>query len=133
LDFAITSGMRTDLASQAAAVPEIVFHNYEHTKREYKQTNRLCSEAGFIFIPMVVEAHAGGWSKTARAVLDWIAAQAAAAQHGDPSTVSLKIAQRISCVLHRENARAILRRAPAAVLSGRAPPSGWDSLDTTWQ
>jgi hypothetical protein len=106
LDFAVTSGMRADLARQVAAMPELVFQNYEQAKRDYKQTHRLCSEAGFLFVPMVVEAHAGGWSKTARGVLDWIAAQAAAIQHEDPSRVSLKIAQRISCVLHRENARA---------------------------
>ena len=31
-----------------------------------------------------------------------------------PRNVSLRIAQRISCSLHRENARAILRRSPSS-------------------
>jgi hypothetical protein len=59
--------------------------------------------------------------------------QAAAVHHESPSTVSLKIAQRISCVLHRENARAVLRRTPAVVSYNTSPPSGWDSLDGIWQ
>jgi hypothetical protein len=133
LDFAVTSGMRSDLVRQVVGLPESVFQQYEQTKREYKQTHRLCSDAGFLFVPMVVEAHAGGWSKTARVVLDWIAAQGAAVHHENPSTVSLKIAQRISCVLHRENARAVLRRTPTVVSNSTTPPSGWDSVDDTWQ
>jgi hypothetical protein len=43
----------------------------------YKQTGSLCSQAGFLFVPLFIEAHAGGLSKTARGVLDWIAVQAA--------------------------------------------------------
>jgi hypothetical protein len=118
---------------QVIELPELVFQQYEQTKREYKQTQTLCSEAGFLFVPMVVEAHAGGLSKTARGVLDWIATQAAAVHHENPSTVSLKIAQRISCVLHRENARAVLKRTPGVVPNNMASPSGWDMLDGTWQ
>jgi hypothetical protein len=133
LDFAVTSGMRSDLVRQVVDLPELVFQQYEKTKREYKDTHRLCSEAGFLFVPMVVEAHAGGLSKTSRAMLEWIAAQAAAVHHECPSKVSLKIAQRISCVLHRENARAVLRRTPVVVSNDMMPPSGWDSLEGIWQ
>jgi hypothetical protein len=133
LDFAVTSGMRSDLIRQVTSAPEVVFQQYEQAKRTYKDTDQLCSEAGFLFVPMVVEAHAGGWSKTARNMLDWIALQAAAAHHEDPSAVSLRIAQRISCVLHRENARAVLRRTRELVASDMAPPSGWDAAEGLWQ
>ena len=77
------------------------------------------------FVPMVVEAHGGGWSPLARATLDWISKHQASCHNDDPAAISLKIAQRISCTLHRENARAILQRAPVAV-SSPFPPSGWD-------
>jgi hypothetical protein len=133
LDFAVTSGLRADLMRQVATSPELVFSSYEQAKREYKQTNTLCSEAGFRFVPMVVEAHGGGFSKTVRGMIDWIAVQAAAIHHECPSKVSLKIAQRMSCILHRETARAILRRTAPTAAPDRAPPSGWDCLGGTWQ
>ena len=34
---------------------------------------------------------------------------------GSPTDISLRIAQRISCTFHRENARAVLRRSPGSV------------------
>ena len=125
LDFAVTSGMRADLFRQAAEAPEVAFQRYEQYKRDYKQTESACKAAGFRFIPMVLEAHAGGWSPTARGVLDWIARQAAAASGDEQHAVSLRIAQRLSCVLHRENARAILNRSRSA--EAPKPPSGWDN------
>ena len=59
---------------------------------------------------MIVEAHGGGWSPTFRRVIDWISKSSALANNEEQSSVSLLVAQRISCSLRRENARAILRR-----------------------
>ena len=59
---------------------------------------------------MVLETHGGGWSPTFRRMVDWVARSAAACTHEDAASVSFKIAQRISCSLQRENARAILKR-----------------------
>jgi hypothetical protein len=132
LDFAVTSGMRSDRFREAATSPEAAFQRYEKLKREYKQTEQSCSSAGFRFVPMVLEAHAGGWGPSARVVLDWLAQQVAAAQHVEPHAASLKIAQRLSCVLHRENARAVLRRK-RAVEASCPLPSGWDSPAEGWQ
>ena len=131
LDFAVTSGMRADVFRVAAVSPETVFHRYERHKREYKHTADSCEAAGFRFTPMVLEAHGGGWSSLARGTFDWIARQTAAVQFEDPSTTALKMAQRISVSLHRENARAILKRA--VVLEGRAQPGGWDDPGDEWQ
>jgi hypothetical protein len=95
--------------------------------REYKQTANLCAEAGFVFKPMFIEARAGGMSKIVRGVLDWIAVQSAAAHHLEHrSAVSLRITQHISCILHRETARAILRPTGEATSTCRSLPSGWD-------
>ena len=132
LDFAVTSGMRSDRFREAATSPEAAFQRYEKLKREYKQTEQSCSSAGFRFVHMVLEAHAGGWGPSARVVLDWLAQQVAAAQHIEPHAASLKIAQRLSCVLHRENARAVLRRK-RAVEASCPLPSGWDSPAEGWQ
>ena len=49
-----------------------------------------------------------------------------------PRDVSFRIAQRSSCTLHRENARAILRRSPAAV-NGSSGLTGDQVSGTGWQ
>ena len=62
-----------------------------------------------------------------RHTFDWLAKAQAASQHEDPSIVSLRIAQRISCTLQAENARAILQRT-VGPSSAERPPSGWDEI-----
>ena len=59
---------------------------------------------------MVVESHAGGWGKEARKVFATIAQATAAASPVDTSTISDQLVQRLSCLLQRENARAVLCR-----------------------
>ena len=110
LDFAVTSGLRNDLYRAVAEDAGTVFAEYESFKRQYKSTDQLCHNQGLCFTPMVLEAHGGGWSPLVRGVVDWIAQKSAAVHNERPSAISLKVAQRISCTLQRENARAILRR-----------------------
>ena len=124
-DFAVTSGMQSLVFRSAAAQPEFVFQRYEQMKREYKSTARICTDAGFHFVPLVYEAHAGGWSPLAQATVDWLAKEAAASHGEEGPAVALRIAQRISATLRRENARAILRRSPQNAEQG-AQPSDWD-------
>ena len=127
LDFACTSGMRGDFLLRSREDGSAVFPLYEDYKRHHKNTDEHCKQAGFKFTPFVLEAHGGGWSPLARAVVDKIAkAQSAAWQEGqEPS--SLRIAQRISCSLQRENARAVLRRLiPPAAVQGVA---GWGGAE----
>ena len=66
--------------------------------------------------------------KLARVVVAWIASESRTARGlatDLPRDKSLRIAQRISCTLHRENARAILRRSPLSVNGDKVPSTGW--------
>ena len=127
LDFAVTSGMRSDLFRASAEAPHLAFEQYDRFKRRYGQTEQLCTTAGFRFVPVVFEAHAGGWSPMARGLFDWLAREAAARHNEDAGSVSLRIAQRISVALHRENARAILFR-DAEPEPQASPAGGWDGV-----
>ena len=118
LDFAVTSGMRGDLMQVAEHSPEEVVSKYEEFKKTYKNALQQCLGQGFDFTPFIFEAHSGSWSLTARRVLDRLASQQ---KHLERTTVedpSLRIAQRISISLHRENARAVLRRVADPVQPG---------------
>ena len=117
LDFACTSGMRADRLREACENPSGVASAYAQFKRDFappgetETTEQLCKAEGFRFVPMVVEAHGGGWSPLTRSTIDSISRTQASCIHEDFASVSLKVAQRISRTLHKENARAILRRA----------------------
>ena len=115
----------------AASAPQLLLEKYEERKREYQHTGTQYAATGLQFTPMVVEAHGGGWSSLARGALDWVSRRVAAARGERPADASLRIAQRMSCTLHRENARAILRRA--VVAAPTAPVSGWAAGIDAWQ
>ena len=110
---------------------------YEDVKRQFRphgeteSTERLCERQGFRFLPIVLEAHAGGWATEARRVFGSVARQVAASCRDDREASSLGIAQRISIALHRENARAVLRRLldVVAVPAASAWEPGGDALD----
>ena len=129
LDFAISSGMQSELFHPVAQTPGLVFQRYNDLKRSFQGTARTCEAQGFMFTPVVFEAHGGGWSPLARASIDWISKQLSLALNEDPAAVSLQIAQRISCTLQRENARAVLRRS-AAPKGSSFLPSGWEDPDS---
>lgn len=121
LDFACTSGLRFDRLQLSRETPELVLAKYEDAKRQYKApgeaetTDALCTNQGLRFVPMVIEAHSGGWSKTAREVLDGVAKSVATHWREDNEIASLAIAQRLSVTLHRENARAVVGRRQEAM------------------
>ena len=110
LDFACTSGLRSDLLLASATDPANIFGQYENYKRNYLDTERLAREAGFAFIPMICEAHSGAWSSIARQTLDVISAAVASSTGVSKNNASLRLAQRTSIALHRANARAVLQR-----------------------
>ena len=104
LDFAVTSGMRHDREAAVLADPEGAIAAYEELKRGFQPpgaelpTEEACLRAGFRFIPMVMEAHGGGWGAGARGVIGAISRCVAAARNVEPSVASLELAQRISIV-----------------------------------
>ena len=75
LDFACTSGLRADVARKAIENPD-------------ETTEALCQRQGLKFIPMVIEAHGGGWSRTARQALDKIARHVQATRNTEAEAAS---------------------------------------------
>ena len=84
-------------------------------------------EAGFVFTPMICEAHSGAWAPNARRVLDRVSRGMAACSGEETEVVSLRLAQRISVALHRANARAILKRTTWKELEEAASETWVDS------
>lgn len=69
-----------------------------------------------------MESHGGSWSSTTRNIIGRVAAGQSSAWNEDGEEASLRIAQRMSVALHRENVRAVLKRTLAAVaVVGLAP------------
>ena len=127
LDFACSSAMRSDYLQNVPDDPTRIFEQYEALKRTHNQTDQDCEAAGFDFTPMVVEAHSGAWSTTAKRVWDMIAKAQSASWNEDGDVSSLRIAQRLSIALHRENARAVLRRVPPEEETPSSP-SAWHEM-----
>ena len=116
LDFACTSSLQSARLLDSVHNPSAVLTSYEQFKRDFKPhreddaTEVQCTRQGLCFIPMVIESHSGGWGKEARQVLDAIAKHISASGNAqEEEAASLRIAQRLSITLLRENARTILR------------------------
>ena len=112
LDFAVTSGLRTDLLEQTAADGSSCLTSYEAFKNSFMDTAAHCASEGIAFVPMVLEAHSGAWGPTATKV--WLKLGKAISLISGESTAieALRILQNLGLTLQRETARAILRRSP---------------------
>ena len=73
-------------------------------------TQRQCIDEGFNFIPMVLEAVGGGWGPSASKVFLEIAKTKSQLTGESKNKVLTQIHQNLGTILHRENARAVLRR-----------------------
>ena len=112
--------------SAASVDPGAVFGAYEAFKRSFLNTEASCAEQGLKFLPFVVEAHGGGLAAGARRVCAFIAKSSAAQNADEVDSHSAELLRRITISVHRENARAVLRRLPGGTLSApSADPSGW--------
>ncbi len=111
-DFAVTSGLRLDTVADSARGPDAVLTRYEDHKCIHQDTKAQCQSQGITFVPMVMEAVGGGWGRVARGVWSELAKSSALAM-GELQTeqsCAAMLRQRLSMTLHRENARACLRR-----------------------
>ena len=107
LDFAVTSGLRAAYADN----PGSATAQYEVFKRSHLNTERVCSSEGLGFTPMVVEAVGGFWGPASKSIFTGIA-KAKSMITGEPVDMLLgQLRQRLGVVLHRENARAIVKRS----------------------
>ena len=127
IDFAVTAGLRDPTIGADEATVASLFHDYETHKRNHLDTDEQCRRQGLAFLPFVIDAHAGGLSPLARRTLASAAKAIATATHSDPASVALRIAQRISCSLQRETARAVLRRQ-GDVVGSATTATGWDAV-----
>ena len=72
----------------------------------------LCQQKGITFIPLIAEADGGGWGPEAHKVFSELAKLTSSRTGAPESLVANHILQTLCLTLHRENARAILRRRP---------------------
>jgi len=129
LDFAVTSGMRNPAAS--IRNPSSATTSYEDFKREHLNTERLCSAEGLGFTPMVVEAVGGSWGPAAQGIFAELA-KAKSLTTGEPPDLLLgHLYQNLGVALHRENARAVLKRTHACTPTPVALLAAATTLQTT--
>ena len=112
LDFAITSGLKPDSLADAVHNRDRICAKYEDIKCSFKDTKAQCLSQGFSFLPMIMEATGGGWGKTARCFWSMLAKTSclASGELATESICAVHLQQRLSMILHREKARASLRR-----------------------
>ena len=110
LDFAVTSGLRASAVTAAAHDASSTTRAYEDFKTSYLDTQTICINEGFNFIPMVMEAVGGGWGPSANKVFLELAKTKSLLTGDSINTTLTQIHQNLQLVLHKENARALLRR-----------------------
>ena len=110
LDFAVTSGLRKDIVGRSAEDGSSATILYEEFKRSHLDTAKLCKEEGITFIPMVCEADGGSWGPAANHVWGELAKSKSVLTGELSSTIAVQMLQSLGIILHRENARSILRR-----------------------
>ena len=108
---------------------------YEEFKREYMETQARCKDQGSGFLPFVLEAHGGGVGPTARRVCARLAKGAAAKDNTEVEEQATSLLRRISIAVHRENARAVLKRLPGLPEHAPGPnPEAWgEDASALWQ
>ena len=111
LDFAVTSGLKTDMLQASSLTGISAATSYETKKREYLRTADCLREEGVQFIPMVVEAHSGSWGVAANKFWKKLARSGALEEGHDERESRFRMMQSMSIITHRENARAILRKS----------------------
>ena len=100
----------TDTARDRAAA----ISSYEQHKRVHNNTESDCEAQGIKFIPIVAEAAGGGWGPSAEQVFSELAKVKTLVSGELRNSVLTHLYQTLGLTLHRENARAILRRSTIA-------------------
>ena len=119
-DLAVTSGLQQGNLRIVTNDGSKPVEDYEARKRTYQNTQAVCSASGFQFIPLVVEACGGGWAPAAVKAWKDLALALSTSSGDGASQEAERLYQALGITLHRENARAVLRRATPA--TPVAPP-----------
>ena len=113
-------GLRGDVLARTADDGSSATTAYEHVKRSYLDTASHCREEGLEFVPMVADA-LGGWGPSAQKAWHTLA-RSLAQTTGEPLSAALEqLYQQLSITVHREGARAILRRLSGAGTAASGP------------
>ena len=110
VDVALTSGMGLSWIHRVARDPEGPTVVYEQHKREDRNTEAQCTAEGFMLLPFIVEAHSGSFGADAKKLLRQMGQRFASSSGGNVGSKVSELAMRIQATLHRETARAVLRR-----------------------
>jgi len=110
VDVALTSGMALSWIHRVARDPEGPTVVYEQHKREDRNTEAQCTAEGFMLLPFIVEAHSGSFGADAKKLLRQMGQRFASSSGGNVGSKVSELAMRIQATLHRETARAVLRR-----------------------
>ena len=113
LDFAVTSGLRADALVASVHDSRSAPTAYEDFKREHNTTESDCQTQGIKFVPVVAEAVGGSWGPAADKVFAQLAKFKTSMSGERSSQVLSSLYQNLGIILHRENARAVLRRSSA--------------------
>ena len=113
LDFAVTSGLRQSNLAASLQDGSAAVKSYEDYKNTHLDTRATCIIEGFNFTPMVVETVGGGWGPSATKVFYELAKTKSMLSSKLKDQVLSQIYQNLGIILHRENARSILRRCCA--------------------
>ena len=81
-------------------------------------TAQACEAEGIKFIPVIAEADGGGWGPKAHQLWNELAKRRSSITGEPESVVACQLLQTLGITLHRENARAILRRWPNPAYHG---------------
>jgi len=111
LDFAVSSGLRSP-STVATSLQDggATNRDYEDFKNSYLDTRNACISDGFSFTPMVAEAVGGGWGPSAAKVFFELAKTKSLISGESKNKILSQFYQTTGTIIHRENARAILRR-----------------------
>lgn len=112
-DFAVTSGLRANSLVASLHDPRSAPTAYEDFKREHNSTELDCQAQGIQFIPIVAEAVGGAWGPAADKVFAQLAKLKTSMSGERSSQVLANLYQNLGIIIHRENARAVLRRSSA--------------------
>ena len=120
LDFAATSGLRHDIVRASAQDASSATSAYEAFKRSHHNTEADCAAEGLGFFPVVVESSGGGWGGSALKVFAEIAKSKSSVTGVSANKSLAELLQSLGVILHRENARAIMRRGSEYVSPSQA-------------
>ena len=103
---------------------------YEQHKREDCNTEAQCTAEGFMLLPFIVEAHSGAFGADAKKLLRQMGHRFASSSGGNVGSKVSELAMRIQATLHRETARAVLRRWSHRL---EGLPAGFSMQDSLFQ